>query len=143
MEQLSEFVLNNLLLFAALVVVLVMLIKAELEHQANKGSHLSPSMATRLMNNHSDALILDIRTAADFKNGHINGAKNIPLSDFASSVDKLAADKDKPVLVYCNSGNTVTRAIKLLKKAGFVQVNNLDGGIAAWKEANMPLSKKK
>lgn len=143
MEQLSEFVLNNLLLFAALVVVLVMLIKAELEHQANKGSYLTPSMATRLMNNHSDALILDIRTAADYKKGHIKGAKNIPLSDFASSVDKLAADKDKPVLVYCNSGNTVTRAIKLLKKAGFVQVNNLDGGIAAWKEANMPLSKKK
>ena len=143
MEQLSEFVLNNLLLFAALVVVLVMLIKAELEHQANKGSYLTPSMATRLMNNHSDALILDIRTAADYKKGHIKGAKNIPLSDFASSVDKLEADKDKPVLVYCNSGNTVTRAIKLLKKAGFVQVNNLDGGIAAWKEANMPLSKKK
>ena len=138
MEQLSEFVLNNLLLFAALVVVMVMLIKAELEHQANKGSFLSPSMATRLMNNHSDALILDIRTAADYKKGHIKGAKNIPLSDFASSVDKLEADKDKPVLVYCNSGNTVTRAIKLLKKAGFVQVNNLDGGIAAWKEANMP-----
>jgi rhodanese-related sulfurtransferase len=142
MEQLSEFVLNNLLLFAALVVVMVMLIKAELEHQANKGSFLTPSMATRLMNNNSDALILDIRTAADFKKGHIKGAKNIPLSDFAASVDKLAVDKDKPVLIYCNSGNTVTRAIKLLKKAGFVQVNNLEGGIAAWKEANMPLSKK-
>jgi len=143
MEQLSEFVLNNLLLFAALVVVLVMLIKAELEHQANKGSYLSPSKATRLMNNHSDALILDIRASADFKKGHIKGAKNIPLSDFASSVEKLTADKDKPVLVYCNSGNTVTRAIKMLKKAGFQQVNNLEGGIAAWKEANMPLSKKK
>ena len=142
MEQLSEFVLNNLLLFAALVVVMVMLIKAELEHQANKGSFLSPSKATRLMNNNSDTLILDIRTAADFKKGHIKGAKNIPLSDFAASVDKLAVDKDKPVLIYCNSGNTVTRAIKLLKKAGFVQVNNLEGGIAAWKEANMPLSKK-
>ena len=142
MEQLSEFVLNNLLLFAALVVVMVMLIKAELEHQANKGSFLSPSKATRLMNNNSDTLILDIRTAADFKKGHIKGAKNIPLSDFAGSVDKLAVDKDKPVLIYCNSGNTVTRAIKLLKKAGFVQVNNLEGGIAAWKEANMPLSKK-
>ena len=143
MEQLSEFVLNNLLLFAALVVVLVMLIKAELEHQANKGSYLSPSKATRLMNNHSDALILDVRASADFKKGHIKGAKNIPLSDFASSVEKLTADKDKPVLVYCNSGNTVTRAIKMLKKAGFQQVNNLEGGIAAWKEANMPLSKKK
>ncbi len=143
MEQLSEFVLNNLLLFAALAVVLVMLIKAELEHQANKGSYLSPSKATRLMNNHSDALILDVRAAADFKKGHIKGAKNIPLSDFAGSIEKLTADKDKPVLVYCNSGNTVTRAIKMLKKAGFQQVNNLDGGIAAWREANMPLSKKK
>lgn len=143
MEQLSEFVLNNLLLFAALVVVMVMLIKAELEHQANKGSYLSPSMATRLMNNDNDTLVIDVRTPADFKNGHIKGAKNIPLSDFAASVEKLAADKDKTVLVYCNSGNTVTRAIKLLKKAGFEKVNNLDGGIAAWKEANMPLSKKK
>jgi rhodanese-related sulfurtransferase len=143
MEQLSEFVLNNLLLFAALVVVMVMLIKAELEHQSNKGSYLSPSMATRLMNNDNDTLVIDVRSPADFKNGHIKGAKNIPLSDFAASVEKLAADKDKTVLVYCNSGNTVTRAIKLLKKAGFEKVNNLDGGIAAWKEANMPLSKKK
>ncbi len=142
MEQLSEFVLNNLLLFAALVVVMVMLIKAELDHQANKGSFLSPSMATRLMNNHDDVLIIDIRTTADFKKGHIKGAKNMPLSDFAKGVDGLSGDKDKPVLVYCNSGNTVTRAIKLLKNAGFEQVNNLDGGIAAWKEANMPLAKK-
>jgi len=142
MEQLSEFVLNNLLLFAALVVVMVMLIKAELDHQANKGSFLSPSMATRLMNNQDDVLIIDIRTAADFKKGHIKGAKNMPLSDFAKGVDELSDDKDKPVLIYCNSGNTVTRAIKLLKNAGFEKVNNLDGGIAAWKEANMPLAKK-
>ena len=142
MEQLSEFVLNNLLLFAALVVVMVMLIKAELDHQANKGSFLSPSMATRLMNNHDDVLIIDIRTVADFKKGHIKGAKNMPLSDLAKGVDGLSDDKDKPVLIYCNSGNTVTRAIKLLKNAGFEQVNNLDGGIAAWKEANMPLAKK-
>jgi rhodanese-related sulfurtransferase len=142
MEQLSEFVLNNLLLFAALLVVLVMLIKAELDHQSNKGSFLSPAMAIRLMNKHDDTLIFDVRTAADYKNGHIKGAKNIPLSDFSSSIEGLSDDKNKPVIVYCNSGNTVTRAIKLLKKAGFEKVNNLEGGIAAWKEAKMPLSKK-
>ena len=142
MAQISEFVLNNLLLFAALIAVLVMLIKAELEHQANKGLSLSPSMAIRLMNNHSDALILDVRTAADFKNGHIKGAKNIPLKELAGSVESLSSNKDKPVLLYCNSGSTVTSAIKMLKKAGFEKINNLDGGIAAWKEANMPLTKK-
>jgi len=141
MEQLSEFVTNNLLLFAALLAVLVMLIKAELDHQANKGSFLSPSMATRLMNNHSDTLIIDVRTAADFKNGHIKGAKNMPLNELSKSIEKLSADKNKPILIYCNSGTTVTRAIKLLKKDGFEKVNNLDGGINAWKEANMPLAK--
>lgn len=142
MEQFSEFILNNLLLFAALAVVMALLIKAELDHLANKGSFLSPTKAIRLMNNQDDVLILDIRTAADFKNGHIKGAKNIPLSDFAGGIDGIAGDKDKPVLIYCNSGNTVNRAIKLLKNAGFDKVNNLEGGIAAWKEANMPLSKK-
>ena len=142
MDQLIEFVSNNLLLFAALIVVLVMLIKAELNHHANKGIQLSPSMAIRLMNNHEDALIIDVRTAAEYKGGHIKGAKNTPLKEFASAVESYASYKDKPVLVYCNSGNTVVSAINQLKKAGFEKINNLEGGIAAWKEANMPLSKK-
>ena len=142
MEQLSEFIQNNLLLFAALAAVMVMLIKAELDHQANRGSYLSPSKAIRLMNNNNDILILDIRTETDFKSGHINGAKNVPLNNFATSISDLSGSKNEPVLLYCNSGNTVTRAIKMLKKAGFEQVNNLEGGIAAWKEANMPLTKK-
>lgn len=139
-EQLTEFVTNNLILFAALLGVLVLLIKAELDHQANKGLVISPSTAIRLMNNHDDALIIDIRTSADYKNGHIKGAKNVPLSDFASAIEKFSDFKNKPVLIYCNSGNTITRAIKLLKKAGFENVNSLEGGIAAWKEASLPLS---
>ena len=142
MEQLSEFILNNLILFAALFGVMVMLIKAELDHQANKGALLTPPMAIRLMNNHDDALIIDLRTVADYRSGHIKGAKNSPLNDFAKDVESYSSFKDKPVLVYCNSGNTATRAIKLLKNAGFENINNLDGGIAAWKEANMPLVKK-
>jgi len=142
MQQLIEFVSNNMMLFAALLVVLVLLIKAELEHQTNKGLLLSPSMAIRLMNNHSDALVIDLRTAADYKNGHIKGAKSAPLNDFATGVDSFSSQKDKPVLVYCNSGNTAIKAIKLLKKAGFEKINNLEGGIVAWKEANMPLLKK-
>ncbi len=141
MEQLSEFVVNNLILFAALLGVLVMLIKAELDHQSNKGLVVSPSMAIRLMNNHDEALVLDIRTAADYKNGHIKGAKNIPLSEFESAIEKYSDYKDKPILIYCNSGNTITRALKVLKKAGFDKVNSLEGGIAAWKEANLPLSR--
>ena len=142
MQQISEFIVNNLLLFAALFGVMVMLIKAELDHQANKGLYLSPANAIRLMNNDSDTLVIDTRTAAEFSSGHIKGAKNMPLSDFAKNVDELATYKSNPVLVYCNSGNTVIRAIKLLQKAGFAKISNLEGGIGAWKEASMPLVKK-
>lgn len=130
------------MLFAALAVVLVLLIKAELDNQANKGLLLSPSMAIRLMNNNSDALVLDLRTAADYKKGHIKGSKSAPLNELSGSVNSFSSYKDKPVLVYCNSGNTATRALNILKKAGFEQVNNLEGGVAAWREANMPLVKK-
>ena len=142
MEHLTEFVTNNLILFAALVGVLVMLIKAELDHQGSKGTLVSPSMAIRLMNNNEDALIIDTRSAADYKSGHIKGAKNTPVSEFAAAIESYADYKNKAVLIYCNSGTTATRAIKMLKKAGFEKINNLDGGLSAWKEANMPLAKK-
>ncbi len=142
MQQLTEFFLNNLMLFAALAVVLALLIKTELDNLANKGHLVSPAMAIRLMNNHEDMLVLDLRVAAEYKKGHIKGAKSVPLNEFAGSVEKFSAHRDKPVLIYCNSGNTATRAVKLLKKAGFEKINNLEGGIAAWKEASMPLTKK-
>lgn len=142
MEQLSEFVLNNMFLFAGLALVLGLLIKAELDHQTNKGSYLTPTMAIRLMNNDDETLVIDVRSVAEYKAGHINGAKNVPLNDFANKLNSLSSHKSKSVLIYCNSGTTATRAIKLLKKGGFEKVNNLSGGIAAWKEANMPLSSK-
>ena len=142
MEQFSEFILHNPLLFTALFVVIILLIKAELEHQANKGLLVTPSSAIRLINNNEETLIIDVRPAADYKKGHIKGAKNVQLSDFTSSIQTYSSYKNKPVLLYCNSGNSTKRAVKLLKKAGFEKINDLEGGILAWKEANMPLSKK-
>lgn len=142
MQQLTEFVLNNLMLFIALLVVLLLLIKAELDNLANKGLLLSPSMATRLMNSQEDTLVIDLRAEAEYKKGHIKGAINIPLNSLAKKLPDLSADKNRPVLVYCNSGNTATSAIRMLKKAGFDKINNLEGGMLAWKEANMPLTRK-
>ena len=141
MQQVFEFVSNNLLLFAALLVVLVMLIKAEYEHQTSKTDRLSASQATRMLNNHDNALVLDIRTQDAFNKGHIRGAQNIPLAELKKSLDKLEKYKSKPVLLYCNSGTTTTKAGKLLQSGGFSDVYHLDGGINAWKEASLPLSK--
>ena len=118
------------------------MVKAYQEHQANKGLLLPPAKAIRLMNNNDDALILDIRAATEYKNGYIKGAKNTPLAELTAKIDSYNNYKDKPVLVYCNSGSSATGGLKLLKKAGFEKINNLEGGIVAWKEANLPLVKK-
>ncbi len=142
-HQIVEFITNNLMLFAALLVVLVMLVKAEYDNQASRSMRLSPSQTTRLINNHDDALILDIRKRDEFGNGHIKQAVNVPLSELKNELDKLKKYRDRQVLVYCNSGNTSIGAGKTLQKAGFANIYNLEGGIGAWKEAGLPLTKER
>jgi rhodanese-related sulfurtransferase len=141
MEQLIEFAGNHLLLVGAFVVVLTLVIKAEYEHQAGKANQLDPTAAIRLMNN-EDTVVLDVREATDFNNGHIKNAKNIPITSFKSQLDSLMNDKNKPVLAYCRSGNISGKACRILKSSGFSNVHNLAGGILNWQEANLPLTKK-
>ncbi len=141
MEQLIEFAGNNLLLVGAFVVVLLLVIKAEYEHQTGRANQIEPTAAIRLMNN-DDAVVLDVREAADFTNGHIRNARNVPMSALKSQLDALAKDKDKPVLAYCRSGNISGKACKILKRTGFSNVHNLAGGILSWQDANLPLTKK-
>jgi rhodanese-related sulfurtransferase len=141
MEQLIEFAGNHLLLVGAFVVVLTLVIRAEYEHQSGKANQMDPTAAIRLMNN-DDAIVLDVREATDFNNGHIKNAKNIPLTSLKSQLDSLAKDKNKPVLAYCRSGNISVKACRILKSSGFSNVHNLAGGILNWQEANLPLTKK-
>jgi rhodanese-related sulfurtransferase len=142
MEHLPEFFSNHIFLFGALLVVLGLLFKAELEHQAGKANQITPVNAIRVMNNNDDALVLDVRTEAEYKNGHIKNAKNIPLAVLQSRLPELEKYKDKPVLAYCNVGNTSGKACRLLTKSGFTQALNVSGGIHGWQDANLPLTSK-
>ncbi len=142
MEHVTQFVSNNLFLFIAFFIVLAMLIKAEYEHQTSRSMQLSSAQAVRLLNNNPDVLVLDIRASKDFGNGHIGQAVNIPIAELKNELEKLAKYKDKQVLVYCNSGNTSSKAEKILQGNGFANINNLQGGIANWTEAGLPLTKK-
>lgn len=78
-----------------------------------------------------DALLLDVRTPAEFKEGAIKGAKNIDFfsSGFKAELEKLPAGKN--YYVYCRSGNRSGQAVKALKGLGHTAYN-LDGGIMAW-----------
>jgi rhodanese-related sulfurtransferase len=72
--------------------------------------------------------ILDVRTALEYAEGHIENAKNIDVSSslFESEVEKL--DKDQPIFVYCAIGVRSSKASSILRKKGFKHVFDLDGG---------------
>lgn len=78
-------------------------------------------------------LLVDVRTAQEFASGHIDGAINIDVMtpEFKSEMAKLNA-KDKPVMLYCRSGNRSGRAMKTLNREGYSELYNLMGGYMAY-----------
>lgn len=89
----------------------------------------------------SDPLILDVRTASEYANGHLENSVLIPVQEFQKRVGELAEYKDAPVFVYCRSGNRSTVAAKILVDKGFTQVVNLRRGIGDWRKAGLPVVK--
>lgn len=139
MQQLIEFVTNHWVLVLALVVILGLLIHNLI--LGGKGS-VDPVSATDLINRR-DALMVDVRPAADFAKGHIINAVNIPMNGFKNQVSTLQKHKSKPIVVACRSGSQSSGACQQLRKEGFEEVYNLRGGILAWQSANLPLTRKK
>jgi rhodanese-related sulfurtransferase len=139
MEQLIEFTMNHWVLVTAFILVAGILI-FNLSH-ADK-SAVDPSAATELINS-KEAVVVDVRPAADYNKGHIINAINIPSNGFASQMGALNKHKGKPIIVSCRSGAQSSGACQTLKKAGFEEVYNLKGGILAWQSANLPVTRKK
>lgn len=88
-----------------------------------------------------DKIILDVRTAEEYKEGHLSGATQIDYygTDFKSQVSKL--DRSKPVFVYCKGGGRSSSSCEILKDLGFKEVYNLQGGITDWKKAGKAVIK--
>ena len=84
------------------------------------------------------APIIDVRTPDEFSKGHIQKAKNIDWNgnDFEKQITTL--DKAKPIFVYCLSSGRSSLAASKMRKEGFKEVYELDGGIMKWRGANMP-----
>jgi len=141
MDQMLEFVSNHMLLNVALIVIVVLIIKMELDRFTSGITQVNPFEAIRLLNDET-AVVIDVRETKEFSEGHLKDAVHIPLSDLKNRVTELEKYKDKSVIAYCRSGQRSYSACKTLKKAGFDAVSNLQGGIMAWQNQNMPISKK-
>jgi rhodanese-related sulfurtransferase len=134
-----EFVRNNLLLIAVAFVSGAMLLWP-LVRRSTGGPWVTTAEATHLINR-EDASVVDVRDPGEYGAGHILGAKNVPLARIEDGANDLAKRKEKPVIVYCDTGNRGSKAIAALKKQGFARVSNLSGGIGAWQQAGLPVEK--
>ena len=106
------------------------------------GGHnpLTPTQAIQLINR-EDALVIDVREQAEYVAGHVADARHIPLAEIETRAADLDKFKSTPVIVVCQTGARSNGACKTLEKLGFTKVHNLEGGIAAWTEAGLPLKK--
>ena len=93
---------------------------------------LSPNEFEKIIKTDNTVQLIDVRTPEEFSAGHLEGARNFDYyaSDFGKKLSTL--DKNKPVLVYCAVGGRSGSAADHLKKMGFTNVIDLQGGIRAW-----------
>ncbi|WP_456378492.1 rhodanese-like domain-containing protein [Thiolapillus sp.] len=140
MEQLAEFITNHLLLVITFLGLAGALTWNIFFDPVNKAA-VDPLQSTILIN-HDDAVIVDVRSIADFNKGHIVNAVNIPLNSLAKQLQQLEKYKDKPIIVACRSGSRSGMACKTLMKNGFKDVHNLRGGMMAWESAGLPVKRK-
>lgn len=86
-----------------------------------------------------DLVVLDVRTLEEFDEGHIDGAVMLDFyrDDFADALAEL--DRDVPYLLYCRSGNRSGQTAALMEQLGFTDVADVDGGIASWTDAGLPV----
>lgn len=106
--------------------------------------HLQAREAAALIAQHHDDsgfVIIDVRTPAEYQQGHIAGARLIDYysSDFQRSLEQL--DNAKTYFFYCRSGNRSGRTLKVIAGMGFEKVYHLVGGIRQWQAQGLPLVK--
>jgi rhodanese-related sulfurtransferase len=137
MDQVFEFVGNHPLLLGAFVVLLVFFIRNETQRG---GRSVSAQELVNLVNR-EDAVVVDVRDKKEFEQGHIPHAINIPYASIDSRMSELADYKERPIVITCKMGQHAGPAGTALRKQGFLNVSRLSGGIAEWRNQNLPVVK--
>ena len=139
MERLLEYVSHHPYLATSAVFAVVVLFVYESRTRANGVSAISTQDLIRLMN--QGALVLDIRKPDAFAQGHVGGAKQLPSDQILTAGESFKKFKEKPVVVYDESGSLAAVAVRQLTQQGFTKAFSLRGGFAAWRAENLPVAK--
>ena len=135
MERWFEFMGNHPFLFGIVAVLIVLFFVFEGQRNGRKISAQSLGILVKAKN----AMLIDLRDAKDFREGHISGSRNIPYSQIASHIEELMS-AERPLVFICNMGQVAGTA---LQQVGHADSYRLDGGISNWKAQGLPLVKAK
>lgn len=142
MQEYMDFASANPMLVAAWFAIAGALIFTTVKSRFSAVKSVTHQQATLMMNK-EDAVVVDVRSLDEYKKGHIVGAKHLTESQInAGTFTGVENLKESPIIVVCATGMRSSGAANKLVKAGFTQVSNLSGGLAEWKNANLPLTKK-
>jgi hypothetical protein len=133
-----KFLIDNWMLISVAIATGFLLFLPTLK--AAGASGISPN-ETVMMINRQKAVVIDVCSLEEFAQGHITGSKNIPADKITEQLAVVVSDKAKPIVMVCASGVRSKVAMVSAQKLGFTQVQCLNGGLKAWKEANLPVEK--
>ncbi|WP_353234808.1 rhodanese-like domain-containing protein [Diaphorobacter ruginosibacter] len=133
-----KFILDNWYLLLIALVSGSMLFYPMLKG-AGAGS-LSTAQAIQLINREK-AVVIDVCEPEEFAAGHVKGARNVPLGQLEEKLPQTVKNKALPVILVCAKGARARRAVDVAKKLGFDNAQALSGGLAAWREASLPVEK--
>lgn len=136
MGQLIEFTNNHPFLVAATIGLGLAILFYELRLRASGLTAISTAQAVGLINR--GARVVDVRDKAQFDKGHIVDAINLPGSDPDNASGK-APNKKKTIVLVCDNGSASGRCVDVWRKAGYENAFSIKGGLAAWRQENLPI----
>jgi rhodanese-related sulfurtransferase len=142
MSELIDFATDHYILTTLWLVVFFLLVNNIVKYRLSSIKMLKPQEAVIATNR--GGTFVDVRSPENYAEGHIQGARNVPLEKIkAGETKSLEKLKDAPIVLVCDHGNTAKQGAVALEKAGFSQASVLQGGMFAWKNASFPVSKSK
>jgi phage shock protein E len=123
-----------ILIIIAIVVGVILMLNKKDKNIDNEViiKHVSMDDIVEIMNENNNYIILDVRTIAEYNEGHIPNAICIPNETIGSNIINELPDKEQLILVYCRSGNRSKQAAEKLRKLGYTNLIEF-GGIIDWK----------
>jgi len=131
-----DFLFENIFLVGLIVISGVLLFFPKVLSRDNK---VLGSKEVTLLINREPAMLVDVRSEADFRAGHITNAINIPLDQIEVQINKITSNSKKNIIVYCQKGVRSAQAFRLLNKLGLPKLYTIEGGLDAWLKNNLPI----